>query len=50
VTWSLSTDPMAWNLAGEFLFKDIVLLCVCVVLFLASLPRAGIGLRSKASP
>ncbi|MET4115421.1 putative membrane protein YkgB [Bradyrhizobium sp. JR4.1] len=39
VKWSLSTDPMAWNLAGEFLFKDIVLLCVCVVLFLASLPR-----------
>ncbi len=39
VKWSLSTDPMAWNLAGEFLFKDIVLLCVCAVLFLASLPR-----------
>src|SRR5262245_21208209 len=33
VKWSLSTDPMAWNLAGEFLFKDIVLLCVCAVLF-----------------
>lgn len=42
VKWSLSTDPMAWNLAGEFLFKDIVLLCVCIVLLLASLPRAGI--------
>jgi uncharacterized membrane protein YkgB len=41
VKWSFSTDPMAWNLAGEFLFKDIVLLCVCVVLLLASLPRAG---------
>ena len=39
VTWSFSTDPIAWNLAGEFLFKDIVLLCVCVVLFLASLTR-----------
>src|SRR6202051_3928367 len=39
VKWSLSTDPMAWNLTGEFLFKDIVLLCVCAVLFLASLPR-----------
>jgi len=39
VKWSLSTDPMAWNLTGEFIFKDIVLLCVCVVLFLASLPR-----------
>src|SRR6201998_2170415 len=35
VTWSLSTDPMAWNLTGEFIFKDIVLLCVCTVLFLA---------------
>ena len=50
VKWSLSTDPMAWNLAGEFLFKDIVLLCVCVVLLLASLPRAGIRLRADASP
>src|SRR5579872_4064140 len=37
VRWSWSTDPMAWNLAGEFLFKDIVLLCVCAVLLLASL-------------
>jgi uncharacterized membrane protein YkgB len=42
VKWSLSTDPMAWNLTGEFLFKDIVLLCVCVVLFLASLPRSAV--------
>jgi uncharacterized membrane protein YkgB len=40
VKWSLSTDPMAWNLTGEFLFKDIVLLCVCTVLFLASLPQS----------
>jgi uncharacterized membrane protein YkgB len=39
VKWSLSTNPMAWNLTGEFIFKDIVLLCVCAVLFLASLPR-----------
>ena len=46
VTWSLSTDPMAWNLAGEFLFKDIVLLCVCVVLFLTSLPRSLVRLRT----
>ena len=46
VTWSLSTDPMAWNLAGEFLFKDIVLLCVCVVLFLASLPQSVVRLRT----
>jgi uncharacterized membrane protein YkgB len=37
VKWSISTDPIAWNLvAGEFLYKDIVLLCVCFVLFLAS--------------
>jgi uncharacterized membrane protein YkgB len=42
VKWSLSTDPMAWNLTGEFLFKDIVLLCVCAVLFLASLPRPAV--------
>ena len=46
VKWSLSTDPMAWNLAGEFLFKDIVLLCVCLVLLLASLPRQVV--RSRA--
>ncbi|RXT44270.1 YkgB family protein [Bradyrhizobium betae] len=46
VTWSLSTDPMAWNLTGEFLFKDIVLLCVCVVLFLASLPQSVARLRT----
>ena len=45
VTWSLSTDPIAWNLAGEFLYKDIVLLSVCLVLFLASLPRTVISLR-----
>ncbi|KWV51688.1 hypothetical protein AS156_11300 [Bradyrhizobium macuxiense] len=46
VKWSLSTDPMAWNLTGEFLFKDIVLLCVCLVLLLASLPRPIVGLRT----
>jgi uncharacterized membrane protein YkgB len=45
VRWSLSTDPMAWNLTGEFLFKDIVLLSVCAVLFLASLPQAVVRLR-----
>jgi len=45
VKWSLSTDPIAWNLAGEFLYKDIVLLCVCLVLFLASLPNTLIRLR-----
>ena len=47
VKWSLSTDPIAWNLAGEFLYKDIVLLCVCLVLFLASLPKIMAPLRSK---
>ncbi|WP_051334672.1 DUF417 family protein [Bradyrhizobium sp. Ai1a-2] len=51
VKWSWSTDPMAWNLAGEFLFKDIVLLSVCIVLFLASLPRSFIRSRgSEAKP
>jgi uncharacterized membrane protein YkgB len=47
VTWSLSTDPMAWNLTGEFLYKDVVLLCVCIVLFLASLPTKVVPLRSN---
>ena len=46
VTWSLSSDPIAWNLTGEFLYKDIVLLCVCLVLFLASLPPRLVALRS----
>src|SRR5262249_35004940 len=45
VRWSLSTDPIAWNLMGEFLYKDIVLLCVCIVLFLASLPGKVVPLR-----
>jgi uncharacterized membrane protein YkgB len=47
VKWSVSTDPIAWNLTGEFLYKDIVLLCVCLVLFLASLPKTVVPLRSK---
>ena len=46
VKWSLSTDPMAWNLTGEFIFKDVVLLCVCAVLLLASLPQSIIRLRA----
>jgi uncharacterized membrane protein YkgB len=46
VKWSLSTDPIAWNLTGEFLFKDIVLLCVCAVLFLASLPKSVVQSRT----
>jgi uncharacterized membrane protein YkgB len=45
VKWSLSTDPIAWNLTGEFLFKDIVLLSVCAVLFLASLPQSVVRSR-----
>jgi uncharacterized membrane protein YkgB len=45
VKWSISSDPIAWNLSGEFLYKDIVLLCVCLVLFLASLPKALVPLR-----
>ena len=45
VVWSISSDPIAWNLAGEFLYKDIVLLSVCIVLFLASLPATVIRLR-----
>jgi uncharacterized membrane protein YkgB len=45
VNWSFSADPIAWTLAGEFLYKDIVLLCVCVVLFLASLPKTLVRLR-----
>jgi uncharacterized membrane protein YkgB len=47
VEWSLSTDPIAWNLMGEFLYKDIVLLSVCIVLFLASLPKTVVPLRSN---
>lgn len=46
VKWSISTDPMAWNLAGGFLFKDIVLLCVCAVLLFASLPQTITRLRA----
>lgn len=46
VKWSISTDPIAWNLTGEFLFKDIVLLCVCAVLFLASLPTSLVRSRT----
>lgn len=48
VTWSISTDPIAWNLTGEFLYKDIVLLCVCAVLFLASLPTRFVGLSRQS--
>jgi hypothetical protein len=47
VKWSLSSDPIAWNLTGEFLFKDIVLLGVCVVLFLASLSQNTRALGEK---
>ena len=47
VKWSISADPIAWNLTGEFLYKDVVLLCVCIVLFLASLPNKAVPLRSN---
>jgi uncharacterized membrane protein YkgB len=47
VKWSISADPIAWNLAGEFLYKDVVLLCVCLVLFLASLPKTWVRLRTN---
>lgn len=47
VKWSFSTDPIAWNLTGEFLFKDVVLLCVCGVLFLASLSPRIVPLRNE---
>ena len=34
VKWSLSTDPIAWNLTGEFLFKDVrPSLCLYRVVF-----------------
>jgi uncharacterized membrane protein YkgB len=46
VKWSLSTDPMVWNLTGEVLFKDIALRCVCTVLFLASLPQSVVRSRT----
>ena len=41
VKWSLSTDPIAWNLTGEFLFKDVVLLAVCLVLLRGSIRGRG---------
>ncbi|HUB46268.1 MAG TPA: hypothetical protein VMB73_14885, partial [Acetobacteraceae bacterium] len=47
VTWSLSPDPIAWNLTGEFLYKDVVPLSVCIVLFLASLPNRMVPIRSN---
>jgi uncharacterized membrane protein YkgB len=47
VKWSFSTDPIAWNLTGEFLYKDIALLCVCLVLLLASLPSTFANLRKN---
>src|SRR6201996_7253456 len=47
VKWSVSADPIAWNLTGEFLYKDVVLLCVCIVLFLTSLPKKAVPLRSN---
>ncbi len=48
VKWSLSTDPIAWNLTGEFLFKDIALLSACLVLLSASVERDAAGLATAA--
>lgn len=48
--WSVATDPMAWNLTGEFLFKDIVLLCVRALLLLASLPQSVVQSRTAWYP
>jgi uncharacterized membrane protein YkgB len=48
VRWSLSTDPIAWNLTGEFLFKDVVLLSVCLVLLLVSLSRGGVATPGRS--
>ena len=47
VYWRLSADPIAWNLTGEFILKDIVLLRVCADLLLASLLRSAIRQRSS---
>jgi uncharacterized membrane protein YkgB len=47
VVWSLSSDPIAWNLTGEFLFKDVALLCVSVVLLLSSLSPETLALRRR---
>jgi uncharacterized membrane protein YkgB len=44
ITWSFF---FSWNLTGEFLYKDVVLLCVCIVLFLASLPKKVVPLLSR---
>jgi hypothetical protein len=49
VHWSISTDPIAWNLMGEFLFKDVALLCVCVVLFLSSLSQKAFSFSEPAT-
>jgi uncharacterized membrane protein YkgB len=46
VKWSISSDPIAWNLTGEFLYKDVVLLAVCLVLFITSLPTRLLSIRS----
>ncbi|MDE1896190.1 MAG: DUF417 family protein [Rhodospirillales bacterium] len=46
VKWSLSTDPIAWNLMGEFLYKDIALFAICVVLFVTSITYNSVARRS----
>ena len=48
IRWSLSTDPIAWDLAGEFLFKDIMLsLSHASFYFSLPLPRKFVPLRSS---
>ena len=45
-TWSLSSDPIVWDLMGQFLFKDAALFSICLVLFLTSLPDGVLTLRA----
>ena len=48
-TWSLSSDPIVWNLMGQFLFKDIAIFSICLVLFLTSLPDDLLALRAGSA-
>src|SRR6266436_5799232 len=45
VKLSVSSDQISCNLTGEFLYKDVVLLCVCIVFFWASLPKKVVPIR-----
>ena len=48
-TWSLSSDPIVWDLMGQFLFKDAALFSICLVLFLTSLPDDVVTLRAVSA-